>query len=51
MRHVLKSVDPLWEARLVEDIVKHGNGDIEIREDENDHSPIVYSKKHKEVFI
>jgi hypothetical protein len=51
MRHVLKSVDPLWEARLVEDIVRHGKGDIEIREDENDHSPIIYSKKHKEAFI
>lgn len=45
MRHVLKSFDPLREARLVEDIVRHGKGDIEIREDENDHSPIVYSKK------
>ena len=45
MRHVLKSIDPLWEARLVENIVKHGKGDIEIREDENDHSPIVYCKK------
>lgn len=45
MRHVIKSLDPLWEARLIEDIVKHGNGDIEIREDENDHSPIIYSKK------
>lgn len=45
MRHVLKYFDPLWEARLVEDIVRNGKGDIEIIEDENDHSPIVYSKK------
>ncbi len=45
MRHILKHSDPLWEARLVEDIVRNGKGDIEIREDENDHSPIVYSKK------
>ena len=45
MRHIAKFFDPLWEARLVEDIVRHGKGDIEIREDENDHSPIIYSKK------
>ena len=44
MRHVIKSLEPLREARLLDDIVKYGNGDIEIREDENDHSPIVYSK-------
>lgn len=45
MRHIAKFFDPLWEAKIIEDIVKHGKGDIEIREDENDHSPIVYSKK------
>ena len=45
MQHVIKSLDPLWEDRLLDDIVKHGDGDIEIREDENDHSPVVYSKK------
>ena len=33
------------EVKILDDIVRYGKGDIEIREDENDHSPIVYSKK------
>lgn len=33
------------EVKILDDIVRNGKGDIEIREDENDHSPIVYSKK------
>jgi len=45
MRHVINTLDPAWEARLLDDIVRYGKGDIEIREDENDHSPVVYSKK------
>lgn len=45
MRHVANFLDPYCEARLMEAIVKEGKGDIEIREDENDHSPIVFSKK------
>jgi len=45
MRHVANFLDPYCEARLMEEIVKEGKGDIEIREDENDHSPIVFSKK------
>ena len=45
MRHVAYFLDPYCEARLMEEIVKEGKGDIEIREDENDHSPIVFSKK------
>lgn len=44
MRHVANFLDPYCEARLMEAIVKEGKGDIEIREDENDHSPIVFSK-------
>lgn len=40
-------INPLFynEAKLLDAIVEAGKGDIEIREDENDHSPIVYSKK------
>ena len=40
-------INPLFynEAKLLNAIVEAGKGDIEIREDENDHSPIVYSKK------
>lgn len=45
MRHVAYFLDPYCEARLMEEIVKEGKGDIEIHEDENDHSPIIFSKK------
>jgi hypothetical protein len=40
-------INPLFynEVKLLDAIVEAGKGDIEIREDENDHSPIVYSKK------
>ena len=40
-------INPLFynEVKLLNAIVEAGKGDIEIREDENDHSPIVYSKK------
>ena len=40
-------INPLFydEAKLLDAIVEAGKGDIEIRKDENDHSPIVYSKK------
>ena len=40
-------INPLFynEVKLLDDIVEAGKGDIEIRKDENDHSPIVYSKK------
>lgn len=45
MRHVASFLDPYCEARLMEEIVKEGKGDIEIHEDENDRSPIIFSKK------
>jgi hypothetical protein len=40
-------INPLFynEVKLLDAIVEAGKGDIEIRKDENDHSPIVYSKK------
>ena len=40
-------INPLFydEVKLLDAIVDAGKGDIEIRKDENDHSPIVYSKK------
>ena len=40
-------INPLFynEVKLLNAIVEAGKGDIEIRADENDHSPIVYSKK------
>lgn len=46
MRHYLiNDLDHYCEAKLVEEIVKAGKGDIEIHKDENDNSPIVFSKK------
>ena len=39
------NMDPAHEAKLLDDIVRCGHGDIDIIEDENDHSPRVHSKK------
>lgn len=40
-------INPLFydEVKLLDAIVEAGKGDIEIKKDENDYSPIVYSKK------